>query len=113
MQAFFDERQDITVMGGLDINDAIGMQARVQETGSKEIAPGQAPENRSLEPGRDAGREQGGGAGKLGGRSRFDDLVQAATCQAMARQVLVYGWDAEGQGLAGTGAALQARDLPP
>ncbi len=96
MQAFFDKRQDITVMGGLDIDDAIRMQTGPQQARGEEVAPGQAPENRSLEPGRDAGGEQGGGSGKLGSRSRLDDLVQAATGQAMAGKVFVDGWHAEG-----------------
>ncbi len=79
MQAFFDEGQDITVMGGLDIDDAIRMQTGPQQARGEEVAPGQAPENRPFEPGRDTGGEQGGGAGKLGSQSRLDNLVQGAT----------------------------------
>lgn len=62
----------------------------MQETRSKEVASGQAPENRPLQPSRDAGGEQGG-AVELGSQSYLDDLVQGASCQAIVRQALVDG----------------------
>ena len=96
MQALFDEGQNIPVMEGLDIDNAIRMQPGPQQARGEEVAPGQAPENRSLEPCGNAGREQGGGSGKLGSRSCLDDLVQGATSQAMVGKVFVDGWHAEG-----------------
>ena len=81
-QAFLDERQDVPLAAGLGIDDPVRVQASAQEARSEEIPPGQAPEHRTLEAGRNPGGEERRAAGELGGEPRFDHLVQRAPGEA-------------------------------
>ena len=64
-QAFLHEGQDLPLAPGLGIDDPLRMQARAQETGGEQIPARQAPEDRSLETGRNSCREKGCAAGEF------------------------------------------------
>ena len=74
---------------GLGIDDPVRMQARIQEPGREQIPAAEAPEDRSLETGRDSGREKGCAAGEFGGGPRLDHLVQRASGQAASGQMAI------------------------
>ena len=111
-QALFHSGQHVALMKGLGVDDTIGVQARIHETGSEQVAPAEAPENRALQARGDAGGEEGGRASELGGMPGLDDLVQRPAREAAARQMIIDRCDAEGQRPAGARADLKALDLP-
>jgi len=97
-QAFLDERQDLPLALCLGIDHPVRMQARAQEPRGEQIPAGQAPEDGSLEPGRDACGEQGGAAGELGGEPGLDHLVEGTPGKATSRQVAIHVLKTEQQG---------------
>ncbi len=112
-QALFHGAQHVALMKGLGVDDTIGVQARIHETGSEQIAPAEAPENRALQARGDAGGEEGRRAGKLGGRTGLDHLVQGPEGKAALGQMLIDGSNGEGQRPAFVAPAFQALDLVP
>jgi len=78
MQAFLDQGQDIAVAMGLDEDHAVGVKPHLHEPRREQVPAGQTPQNGPFEACENAGREQRGGPGKLGGRAMLDHFVQGA-----------------------------------
>lgn len=104
-QAFLDRGQERGLLAGLDIDDAIGMQPRLGQSGGEQVAPGQAPQHRALEPRRDPGSEQSCGRPMNRPVATAGHLVQRAERQAAARQTPVDRLDSERERAARTSAA--------
>ncbi len=100
MKALFNEGQDVGITASLGVDDTIRMQANLHEARRKQIAPGQAPEHRSLEASSNPGCEERGGSGKFRGGPFLDHLVQRSEGKPSPGQVPVQRRDAKGQGLA-------------
>ncbi len=112
-QPLFHDGQHLPLAKGLGVNHAIGVQARIHEPGSEQIAAAEAPEHRPFEAGRNAGHEEGRGAGELGRRTSLDHLVQCPKRQPALRHSLIDGSDGEGQRAAPMASAVKALDLVP
>lgn len=78
MQAFLNQGQDISIATGLRVDHAVWMKPHQHETGGKQVPARETPQNRPIQAGENASREQSGGPGKLGGRAMLDHLVQGA-----------------------------------
>ncbi len=96
-QAFLDEGQDLAFPLGFGIDHPVRVQTCAQEAGSEQVAARQAPEHRTLEPGRDSCGEQGGAASELRGMARLDHLMKNASGEAASWQVSVERLEAKGQ----------------
>ena len=113
MKAVFDERQNVGITAGLGVNDTIRMKANLHKGRCEQIAPGQAPEHRSFEPGGNPSRKERGGPGKLRCGPMLDHLVQGSERKPSSRQMPVEGRDAKGQGLARALRPAKPLDLAP
>lgn len=112
-QSLFHGDQYLALAKGLGVDHTIGVQARIHETGSEQVAAAEAPEHRALETGGDPGHEEGRSPGELGGRPLLDHLVQRAKSEPALRKALIDGGDGEGQRAAPVASASQALDLVP
>ena len=73
-QAFLHREQHVRVAARLDMNHPVGMQAGETQGWGEQVAPAQAPEHRSFDPGKDTGEEDGR-AGIVGEIGAARDLV--------------------------------------
>jgi hypothetical protein len=67
----------------------------------------------ALEPGGNAGDEEGRGPGELRGRTSLDHLVQCTKRQPALRKPLIDGRETKGERPVVVPAALQTHDLVP
>lgn len=77
-QALFHGSQHLALAEGLGINHPIRVQARIHETGSKQITAAEAPEHGTFEPSGDASHEKSCGASELSGRPLLDHLMECS-----------------------------------
>ncbi len=112
-QALLHNGQHLALAKGLGIDHTIGMQTRVHQTGSEQVAAAEAPEHGPFEACCDPGHEEGRGASELGRRTSFDHLMQRSKRQTALRKPLIDGGDREGQRAAPMAPAVQALDLVP
>ncbi len=113
MKTFLDQGQDVPVTRGFGIDDPIRVETCPQQTRREQIATGQAPQDRPFESGGDPGSEQSGAAGKLGGHSSLDHLVQSATWQPTHGKMIIEIGKFECQRLRVPVPAFQSRDPKP
>lgn len=109
-QALFHGGQHLALAKGLGVDHAIGMQARIHETGSEQVAAAEAPEHRAFEPSHNPGHEERRGPGELGGRPGVEHLMERSERQPTLRKPLIDGGDREGQGATPVTPAVQAPD---
>lgn len=93
-QALLHRQQHIGVAACLDMDNPVWMQAGQVQRRREQVAPSQAPEDRPLDPGEDAGEEDRCRrvVAKLGAARNF---VKRARREAASRQVPVDRRDAE------------------
>ena len=87
-EALLHREQHVCIAPRLDVDDPVRMQAGKMERGGEQVAQAQAPQDRTIHPGEDAGQEdrRAGVVGKIGAAGNF---VQSASGNAHARQTLV------------------------
>ena len=96
-KAFLHRQQHICIASGLDMNHAVGMKSREVQCRCKQVAPAQAPENRPLDPGKDAGEKhrRAGIVGKVGASC---NLVECSGGKTATGQMAVDRLQAKGKG---------------
>lgn len=72
-QAFLHGEQHIRIAARFDIDDPVGVQPRKMKRGRKQVAPAQAPQDRTLDACEDAGEEDRRAriVGKIGAAGNF------------------------------------------
>lgn len=108
-QAFFHREQHVRIAARFDMDHPVGMQAGEMQGRGEQVAPAQAPENRSLDPGKDAGEEDRR-AGIVGEFRTAGYLVERAGCDAAPRQPRIQRIDAERDCAVADARALDLRD---
>jgi len=109
----FDERQDLPITTGLDIDHAVGVKARRREARRKKVASRQAPYNRPFQASCNSGREECRRPRELSRRAGLYDLMQGAERKAAARQVAIDRIDGERQRRAASLVTLNALNSLP
>jgi len=96
-KAFLHRQQHICIASGLDMNHAVGMKSREVQCWREQVAPAQAPEDRTLDPGKDAGEKhrRAGVVGKVGAAC---NLVERPGGKTATRQMAVDRLQAKRQG---------------
>ncbi len=94
-KAFLHRQQHICIASGFDMNHAVGMESGQVQCRCEQVAPAQAPENRPLDPGKDAGEKhcRAGIVGKVGA-SR--NLVECSGGKTATGQMAVDRLQAKG-----------------
>lgn len=87
-EAFFHRQQDVGVCSRLDIDHPVWMQPSEMESRSEQVAPPEAPENGTFDPGEDS-REKRGGARIVREFGTACDLMESACCDATSWQPAV------------------------
>lgn len=109
-QPLLHRGQNVGLARGLGIDDAIGMQSGRGERRREQIPAPQAPQDRAVQAGENAGREERRDRGTL---ARLGDLVHGPQRQPPA-QMLVQGGESERQdGMPPPAPTLELRDLRP
>lgn len=108
-QALLHRDEHIGIAARLDPDHTVGMKSDEIERRSEQVAPAQAPEDRAVQPGKDAGKEDRSGR-FVAQRAAAGDLMQSARRQSRARQIIVDIRDTEGQRIVTRSDMLDAGD---
>lgn len=109
-EAFFHREQDIGVASRLDMDHAIRVKPGQLQGRGKQVVPAQAPEDRAIGAGEDAGKEDGCArvVRKFGAPNEF---VKGAGCYSAQRQARVDRLKPERDDIMPRGHAFDSRNF--
>ncbi|ARS28309.1 hypothetical protein KC8_13580 [Sphingomonas sp. KC8] len=108
-QTFLHREEHVGIAASLDVNYAVRMQPRQVKGRGEEIAPAEAPENRTLYTRENSGKEYGS-ARLISQIGTARDLVKRAGGYATAWQATINALDPERNGVVSPISALDLRD---